>query len=400
MQQGLTMYFESYMSKESIFYNKKALQSNYYPENILHRREQIEQIAHILAPNLKLEKASNAFIYGKPGSGKTLTTKHVLKELQKMAILKKIPLTTIYLNCKLRRIADTEYRIIAEIARELGKVVPATGLPTVEVYNVFIEAIDSKKQVLVLVLDEIDQLVKKTGDVVLYNLTRLNEELKKAQITLIGISNDIFFLENLDSRVRSSLSEEEITFPPYNAIQLQEILKQRAEIAFRPWVIEEGVIEKCAAYAAQSHGDARRALELLRVAGEIAERNGFNTVAVAHIDDAEERIEQDRLLELVKNQPRHFQLVFYSILSMPRQNKKLFTGDIYENYKKICSRTGVKPLTQRRISDIIAELDTLGAITARVISKGRYGRTREILLATQAAMNKKLIKILEDALNV
>ena len=400
MQQGLTMYFESYMNRESIFYNKKALQSNYNPENILHRREQIEQIAHILAPNLKLEKASNAFIYGKPGSGKTLTTKHVLKELQKMAILKKIPLTTIYLNCKLRRIADTEYRIIAEIARELGKVVPATGLPTVEVYNVFIEAIDSKKQVLVLVLDEIDQLVKKTGDVVLYNLTRLNEELKKAQITLIGISNDIFFLENLDSRVRSSLSEEEITFPPYNAIQLQEILKQRAEIAFRPWVIEEGVIEKCAAYAAQSHGDARRALELLRVAGEIAERNGFNTVAVAHIDDAEERIEQDRLLELVKNQPRHFQLVFYSILSMPRQNKKLFTGDIYENYKKICSRTGVKPLTQRRISDIIAELDTLGAITARVISKGRYGRTREILLATQAAMNKKLIKILEDALNV
>jgi len=400
VQQGLTMYFESYMNRESIFYNKKALQSNYNPENILHRREQIEQIAHILAPNLKLEKASNAFIYGKPGSGKTLTTKHVLKELQKMAILKKIPLTTIYLNCKLRRIADTEYRIIAEIARELGKVVPATGLPTVEVYNVFIEAIDSKKQVLVLVLDEIDQLVKKTGDVVLYNLTRLNEELKKAQITLIGISNDIFFLENLDSRVRSSLSEEEITFPPYNAIQLQEILKQRAEIAFRPWVIEEGVIEKCAAYAAQSHGDARRALELLRVAGEIAERNGFNTVAVAHIDDAEERIEQDRLLELVKNQPRHFQLVFYSILSMPRQNKKLFTGDIYENYKKICSRTGVKPLTQRRISDIIAELDTLGAITARVISKGRYGRTREILLATQAAMNKKLIKILEDALNV
>ena len=400
MQQGLTMYFESYISRESIFYNKKALQSNYNPENILHRREQIEQIAHILAPNLKLEKASNAFIYGKPGSGKTLTTKHVLKELQKMAILKKIPLTTIYLNCKLRRIADTEYRIIAEIARELGKVVPATGLPTEEVYNAFIEAIDSKRQVLVLVLDEIDQLVKKTGDVVLYNLTRLNEELKKAQITLIGISNDIFFLENLDSRVRSSLSEEEITFPPYNAIQLQEILKQRAEIAFRPWVIEEGVIEKCAAYAAQSHGDARRALELLRVAGEIAERNGFNTVAVAHIDDAEERIEQDRLLELVKNQPRHFQLVFYSILSMPRQNKKLFTGDIYENYKKICSRTGVKPLTQRRISDIIAELDTLGAITARVISKGRYGRTREILLATQAAMNKKLIKILEDALNV
>jgi cell division control protein 6 len=352
-----------------------------------------------MAPNLKLDKTSNIFIYGKPGSGKTLTTKYVIKELQKMAILKNIPLVPFYMNCKLRRIADTEYRIIAEVARELGKSVPVTGLPTEEVYNLFIEATDSKKQILVLILDEIDQLVKKTGDGILYNLTRLNEELKKAQITLIGISNDIFFLENLDSRVRSSLSEEEVTFPPYNAIQLQEILKQRADIAFRPGVIEDGVIEKCAAYAAQSHGDARRALELLRVAGEIAERNGFNTMAVAHIDDAEERIEHDQIIELVKNQPKHFQLVFYTILIMPKQSKKLFTGDIYEHYRRICSKIGIKSLTQRRVSDIIAEFDTLGIITARVISKGRYGRTREILLATQATMNKKLIKILEDAIN-
>lgn len=399
MQQGLTMYFESYINKESIFINKKALQPNYSPENILHRKEQIEQIARIMAPNLKLDKTSNIFIYGKPGSGKTLTTKYVIKELQKMAILKNIPLVPFYMNCKLRRIADTEYRIIAEVARELGKSVPVTGLPTEEVYNLFIEATDSKKQILVLILDEIDQLVKKTGDGILYNLTRLNEELKKAQITLIGISNDIFFLENLDSRVRSSLSEEEVTFPPYNAIQLQEILKQRADIAFRPGVIEDGVIEKCAAYAAQSHGDARRALELLRVAGEIAERNGFNTMAVAHIDDAEERIEHDQIIELVKNQPKHFQLVFYTILIMPKQSKKLFTGDIYEHYRRICSKIGIKSLTQRRVSDIIAEFDTLGIITARVISKGRYGRTREILLATQATMNKKLIKILEDAIN-
>lgn len=399
MQQGLITYFESYIKKESFFENKSALQSNYTPEIILHRTEQIEKIANILAPSLKLEKTSNIFIYGKTGSGKTLTTKYVINELQKIAIIKKIPLRALYINCKLKKIADTEYRIMAEIARELGKTIPFTGLPTEEVYRLFIEAADSRKQVLILILDEIDHLVKKTGDEILYNLTRLNEELKKAQISLIGVSNDIFFTEALDSRIRSSLSEEELTFPPYNAIQLQEILKQRANIAFKPDSIDEGVIEKCAAYAAQSHGDARRALELLRVAGEIAERNGFNKVMITHIDDAEEKIEQDRIIELVKNQPQHFQITLYSIILLSRSNK-LFTGDIFENYKRICSRQGIRTLTQRRFSDIIAELDTLGIITSRVISKGRYGRTREIILATHTSMNKKLKKILEDAINI
>ncbi len=401
MKQNISHFFESFLSKDSLFKNKKVLQSNYTPESILHREEQIQQIASILAPILRNEKPSNIFIYGKTGTGKTVSVKYTVKNLEEIAFKNNVPLKVIYINCKLKKVSDTEYRLIAQLASELGKSVPATGLPTDEVYKIFFSAIDSKNQLVLLILDEIDQLAKKAGDAVLYNLTRINEELKNSQLSLIGISNDLMFADNLDPRVKSSLSEEEILFPPYNAIQIQDILRERAKLAFKENVIAQGVIEKCSAYAAREYGDARRALELLRVAGEIAERSGSDKVLLDHIDMAEEKLERERVLDAVKNQPKQFQAILYSLIYLSKRNKLVFyTGDIYEVYKKICDIISLRPLTQRRVSDIIGELDMLGIIHARIISKGRYGRTREITLATSKDITNKMETMLKASLGI
>jgi cell division control protein 6 len=240
-QAGLTDYFESFLEKETIFRNKKVLQSNYMPDTIPHRKKQIEFIASLLAVTLRREKPSNLFIYGKTGTGKTTVIHHVSESLISTAKKKQIPLKTVYINCKLRKIADTEYRIIAELARILGQDIPATGLPTDEVYNLFLRAVDKERQIVILVLDEIDRLIEKAGDNILYSLTRVNSELKNAQLSLIGISNDVRFIENLDSRVKSSLGEEEIVFPPYNALELRDILDKRTNLAFEENVVEPGV---------------------------------------------------------------------------------------------------------------------------------------------------------------
>ncbi len=395
----LSNFFEDFLDKESLFLDKKVLQSSYMPETISHRDSEIEQVANILAPCLKLEKPSNLFIYGKTGTGKTLTVKHITSNLLGISKQKGIPLKTIYLNCKLKKVADTEYRLVAQLTRELGYEVAATGLPTDEVYKSFFGVIDKQKQLILLVLDEIDQLVKKTGDEILYNLVRMNEDLENSQIVLVGISNDLIFVDNLDPRVRSSLSEEELVFPPYNALQIQEILKERSKVAFKGGCMEEGVIEKCAAYAAREHGDARRALELLRVAAEIAERNNSDKVNIGHIDCAEEKIEKDSVLDAITHQPKQSQATLYSILSLHSKRKEsIFTGDIYEIYKQVSSRVGLRPLTQRRVSDIIAELDMLGIINAKVISKGRHGRTREISVLIPLTILDKTRKILEEGL--
>jgi len=401
MEERLDVYFENFLKKDSFFKNKKVLQVNYAPTKVPHRDEQINQVAGILAPSLRLDKPSNIFIYGKTGTGKTLCVKHTTNEIMKIAEKNKVPLKVFYLNCKLRRVADTEYRLIAQLAREFGETVPPTGLPTDEIYKIFLSALEKEKILLVLVLDEIDQLINRAGDEILYNLTRLNSELSKSQISIIGISNDLIFTDQLDPRIKSSLSEEELVFPPYNALQLQDILKQRSKLAFKNDVLDKGVIEKCAAYAAREHGDARRALELLRVAAELAERKNQKKIRIENLDDAEEKIERDRILDIITTQPKQFKLTLFSIFNVVAKGQSpIFTGDIYELYKEACNSVGVRPLTQRRVSDIIAELDMLGIINAKVISKGRYGRTREICLAIPPSTVPKLRGLLREGLGL
>jgi cell division control protein 6 len=398
--------FESF-DKNLIFRDKSLLQSNYKPDMIVHRDEQIKQIASILAPVLRGEKASNLFLYGKTGTGKTLSIQYVKEVLYNRANnqIKKehgFDLRIEYLNCKLKKVSDTEYRILSELIKKLGGEVPSTGLPTQAVYSKFIDLIDTRRQLVVLILDEIDQTVKKISNNFLYNLTRLNSELAKSQICIVGISNNLTFLDDIDPRVRSSLSEEEVVFPPYNALQIQDILKERSEKAFRNNVLSEGVLAKCAAYAAREHGDARRALDLLRVAGELAEREGNKKINLSHIDEANNKIEKDKILDIVSSEPRQFQLVLYSILKLAEKTKDerpFFTGDVYNFYRSLCVKDKIEILTQRRVGDIIQEFDMLGIINVKIISKGRGGRMREIKLAISKDILGKVKEILEEALN-
>ncbi len=404
MREELDKIFESF-DKNNIFKDKTFLQSNYRPVEIPHREEQIKQIASILAPVLRGERSSNLFLYGKTGTGKTLSILCVKDELLKRIKKEKdFKLRIEYLNCKLKKVSDTEYRILAELIKKLGGRVPNTGLPTETVYNKFIDILDSEKQILVLILDEIDQAVKKISTDFLYNLTRLNSELSKTQIGVVGISNNLTFLEGIDPRVRSSLSEEEVVFPPYNAIQLQEILNQRAKNSFKENALGAGVVAKCAAFAAREHGDARRALDLLRIAGEIAEREGSKRILLKHIDESNIKIERDKILEVIRTEPKQFQYVLYSIIKLSERNKNkkdepIFTGDVYNYYQDVCLKNKSEILTQRRVGDIIQEFDMLGIINVRVISKGRGGRMREIKLAISKPLIEKAKKIIEESLN-
>lgn len=400
MASDLDKIFDSY-SVGSIFKNKKVLQVNYTPGVITHRDKEIGSVASILAPILQGERASNLFVYGKTGTGKTLSVHYVTKEiLKRINDSGKDNLKVIYVNCKLKKVADTEYRILAELISALGESVPATGLPTDAVYSKFIEIIERKPQLILLVLDEIDQAVKKISDGFLYTLTRLNSELKNAQISIVGISNSLTFMDGLDPRVRSSLGEEEVIFSPYNALELQDVLKERAGLAFVDGVVDEGVFPLCSALAAREHGDARRALDLLRVAGELAEREHSKKLTMEFIDKANHKIERDKMLDIIENEPRQHQLVLYSILHLQEEMKEqpVFTGTVYNTYQQYCSKAGLDALTQRRISDIIAEFDMLGLINVDVVSRGRQGRTREIKLMIPDNLKLRAKEILSTAL--
>jgi cell division control protein 6 len=401
-QKKLKNFFKTFLTKDRIFQNKQVLQSNYLPENILHRDDQINLLASILAPALNFEKPSNVFIYGKTGTGKTVSANYTTDNLLDVAKDQSMPMKKIYINCKLKRVADTEYRLIATLIKEFSDIsVPFTGLPTDEVYRIFYEILDKERMMLIIILDEIDQLVRKTGDEFLYNLTRINADLKNSVISLIGISNDLLFVDNLDARIKSSLGEEELVFPPYDATQIQDILRERSMKAFTQGSVKDGVIEKCAALAAREHGDARRAIDLLRIAGELAERDNKDGLSLEYIDKAQQKIESDRVFDVVSTQPKHFQAVLFSIICSTSNSPKrgfVSSGTVYDEYVEVCEKAGIRPLTQRRVSSIIAELDMLGLINANVISRGRGGRTKEIKQSIPPSLLGKVTEILKKSL--
>ncbi|MBA3046500.1 MAG: ORC1-type DNA replication protein [Candidatus Thermoplasmatota archaeon] len=390
--------FKEYLEGKSIFKrDRNVLRPSYIPDKLLHRDEQIKHIASILVSALRGDQPSNILVFGKTGTGKTATAKYMGKEIIKAAGDLSEPLKDvryIYINCE---IVDTQYGVLQNIGNhfieEFDERIPPTGWSTERVYNLLWEKMDKVPRVVVVVLDEIDRFVYKSGDDTLYHLTKINDDLKNAKLSLIGISNDLKFTEMLDPRVRSRLSDEKIVFPPYDADQLKDILRQRAEMAFEVGVIEEGVIGLCAAVEAHEHGDARRALDLLRVAAEIAERNQETEISENHVIKAKNKIELDCVIEAVRTLPLQSKLVLLAILLGEESgNSKQMTGDVYTAYKELAKKSATGILTQRRVADLISELDMLGLVSARVKSFGRGGRTREILVSVPLLETKRLLE--------
>ncbi|KAB1197708.1 MULTISPECIES: Cdc6/Cdc18 family protein [Haloferax] len=424
--------FDDLLAGEPIFENKEVLRPSYTPHELPHRTDQINQMATILVSALRGETPSNILIYGKTGTGKTASAKFVSQELESTSQKYDVPCEVEYINCE---VTDTQYRVLAQLANkfieknferiesELDRLdemrtratedpnaledtpydsiaeideraeelsedaeemetVPMTGWPTDRVYTTFFDAVDYKERVVVIMLDEIDKLVEKSGDDTLYNLSRMNSELENSRISIMGISNDLKFTDFLDPRVKSSLGEEEIVFPPYDANQLRDILQHRADVAFKGGALTDDVIPLCAAFAAQEHGDARRALDLLRTAGELAERGQADTVEEAHVRQAQDKIELDRVVEVVRTLPTQSKIVLFAIILLEKNGvRNINTGEVFNIYKRLCEEIDADVLTQRRVTDLISELDMLGIVNAVVVSKGRYGRTKEISLS-------------------
>jgi cell division control protein 6 len=264
--------------------------------------------------------------------------------------------------------------------------VPFTGLSVGEVFERFRSGLENAGTILIVALDEVDALIKNRGDGLLYELTRVNETLSKSKVAIIGISNDLRLKEFLDPRVFSSLSEEEMVFRPYDASELRNILLERSKLSFEEGAMSESALSICSALAAAEHGDARRALDLLRVAGEVAERQGAKLITEEHVREAEKRIEHNRVVDALGNLTLHSKLVMLSVYHLSKSSAT--TGEIYDVYNELCSELGAGLLTQRRLGSLINELDAMGLLNAKVVSMGRYGRTKKIRLE----ISKSLIK--------
>jgi len=388
----LNTIFDSAVKNKNIIKNRQVLTIDYVPDKLLFRTKESMAIAQSLSVILKKGRPSNLLIFGKPGTGKTAVVKNVIEHLYKKTNELDINLKVPFINAKN---SNTPYKILYEIAELLGinkegkMQVYFTGLSMSEATDRILDFIRRRSIKVVIVIDEIDSLVNRKGDDILYNFTRANERISSDQfISLVGISNSLTFKDKLDPRVKSSLSEEELVFNPYTIEQLKQILIDRCKLAFYDNVIPIGVINLCAAIAGRETGDARKAIDLLRVAAEIAERSMTMEISEDHIRSAQQKIDSDTNYEILRNSTLHTKLVILSII----KSKNGSTGEIYTIYQYFCSKIQQEPLTQRRMTQIVGELDQLGLITTNIVNQGRYGRTQRIKLHIHISSVKQAIK--------
>src|SRR5256712_3061290 len=364
--------FQPYIGSRPIFkMDRDILRPSFVPDRLPHREEQVDQLAQILATALRGDRPSNVLIFGKTGTGKTAVVKYIENELKKLDGGRAVQY--VYMNCE---IVDTPYGVLQNVANRfvenLSQRIPFTGLSTDRVYQMLVEKLDEEKRIVILVLDEIDKIVTKNGDDLLYQLLKINDDLTKAKVSLIGISNDLKFTEWLDPRVKSRLSDEKMVFPPYNAGGVFRILPERTLKAVDNRRAKGSVLSLISALAAAEHGDARRALDLLRVAAELAERAAEDHITEEHVQRAKNKIELDTVVEAIKSLPTQSKLVLLAIISNGEAGAdRMTTGDVYGTYKDLCRRTGMPALTQRRGTDPISQPAILRPGPAR---GQRYGR--------------------------
>jgi cell division control protein 6 len=394
---GVLPSFSEILNEKSIFSNKAVLSPHYLPPILLYRDDEIRHVMRAIAPALKGLKPRNLFLYGKSGTGKTATCKHVI---EKLAEEKNEQVKSIYLNC---RVYDSRYKIIQKIISDFHPESAKTGYSFALLYEKMLDWIEDgeKEKHLILFLDEID--VVKDLDNLIYTLTRANDDLKKGSVSIIGISNRVNFKQRLDARSKSSLCEEEIVFQPYNADQLKGILEQRIRQAFHADTVTNAAVNLAAAIAASENGDARYALSLILRAGEVAEKKKSSKVSEKEVEEARKAADEDKAFEVISTLPEHQQLVLYAlaIVSEDVHYKRLveddgekfyFSGEVYERYCSMAKKMGFEPRTSRWYREYLHDLENLGLVRSTESGKGIRGHATLLRLSYDAPKVRKAIE--------
>lgn len=369
------------------------LSGSFIPASFPHRETEIDHIVRILSSIMRGSRPSNIVIYGKTGTGKTSTTQYVTKMLTEAA---GDQVKICFVNCQVH---DSPYSILTTLVNELSasseEDIPPMGWPLDRIYTELISRINKNGGYYVLVLDEMDRLIQKNGGDSLYVLLKIIDDSSKSRTSLIGITNDANIMDGMEPRIKSRMNQESIMFSPYNASDLRDIISFRLQGIVKDDVIQDSAVNLCAALGAQEHGDARKALDLMRIAIEIAMREERKHITDSEIYEARDKFEMDVVREAIKTLPLQSKIVLLSSVVTQEVSKKLMiTGEIYENYRHICSELGFMSLTSRRVSDILSELEDFGLLSATTKSMGRYGRTRFIKVMGQLDLFKKYL--LED----
>jgi cell division control protein 6 len=373
MDDGTGIANNPYGSTVEIFADESVLKEDWQPKELPEREDELEEIRNSLAPATRGVNAHNLFLYGKTGQGKTVAIDHELDLLKEFAAgTDKLELSVVKTSANNQ---STSYQLAAHLIKEIrGSGKKPSGIDQQSMFDLLYDELRGLNETIIIVVDEIDSIG--SNDDLLYELPRArkNGHLENHWISVIGISNDLEFRDNLSPKVKDSLYDSEIEFAPYNANQLTSILERRAERAFIDGVLADDVIPLCAAFAAQDEGSARQAIRLLYKAGEIALNNEQEAVEESHVREARDILERKRIEEGMRSLTTQDQFALLSVVALETaEETPARTRQVYQKYKSIVTRLDSNQLVERRVRDHLQSLGMQGFLIAETRNRGIQG---------------------------
>ncbi|RXK48019.1 orc1/cdc6 family replication initiation protein [Halorientalis pallida] len=356
-------------------------------DRIVGRDEQLDDIITYLRPALQGNRPPNMLLYGPSGTGKSLIINAVCQQVLELANSQDDRFGVIKINCQTIKSHDRAvYRLAKNAADEAGVDVgiPQSGISTDQKLNRFYEVLSNNFDSVIIILDEVDLLVGRQRDPndepayskLLYQLSRASQLGRiEGHVSVAALTNDPRFMEDLDGRAESSFNPQDVVFPDYDANQLQAILERRRD-AYQDDVLEDGIIPLSSAFAAQDHGDARKAIDLFRKAGEIADREGEEIVSEEHVRDAQQEAERDRTLTQMQGLSTQKKLSLFATAIVPvysQRNLNAIPSTVaYRVYQYLTDLLDADEKSRDSYLRYMSEAETYNFVTSEKRGRG-YG---------------------------
>ena len=372
----------------SVFVNRDLVEPDTIidEERIVGRDDQLESVVSFLKPTLQGNRPPNMLLYGPAGTGKSLIIGAVTQQIIELCQSKGERFGVVDVNCQpINTLDQAVYELVQTVAQDVGTEVgvPETGVSTKRKYRRLYDLINEYYDSVIFTLDEIDLLVgRRENDEpayskLLYQLSRAsNTNEIEGRVSVAALTNDPKFMEDIDGRAESSFNPRDVYFPDYDATQLREILDNRRD-AFREDALNDDVIPLVAAFAAQSHGDARKAIDLFRGAGDLADEQRDEVVTEDHVRESQEEIDKDRSLKLVEGLTTQKKISLYATAAVAHHSKR--TGSSvpspvgFKVYQWVTNELDADQMTRETYVKYVKEVSTYGLISTSRKSRGRGG---------------------------
>ncbi len=355
----------------SVFKDRSKVSFDYVPEKLPHREAQLQRLFSIFRPLAEAGGTSNAFLWGSVGTGKTHTARRFCLELQRYANERGRGLDFVPVNCRQKMGDDA---VLLHILKHFDAHTPERGFSIAEKYEILRRHLEKRNLHLIVILDEVDALLKRTGSDLIYTFSRFGEEGAKAMVSLLLISQRKDTLERMDAASLSTFRRTSaVEFPKYSKEELEDILGIRVDLAFFPGAVDREIVELIADLA--SEGDARYAIEILEKGGLLADEERADAVLPEHVRGARASVTMSDVAERLAQLDRTRQIVLLGIARRIRKKTYITTGEAEEAYELTCEEFHEKPRGHTQFWKYVKDLDALGLIDAKISGEGVVGKT-------------------------